>query len=424
MPQRLRSAALVASLLALAFAAPAALVPAGEAGPPEMKGYTVDDAWPEITFSQPVLVTHAKDGSGNVYVAERPGRIMRLPKWDRKASSVRPTVFLDIRTRVTGVTNAQGGLLGVAFHPQYRSNKRFFVSYLAANTQPRDPANKFIFVVEEYRSDGSKAIPRGRPLLGIRKSTGLHNAGGIAFGPDGKLYIGVGDNIDKPGSGAAHVSQNVRSPLGKILRIDVDAKPAPGKQYAVPADNPWPNTPRQVLPEIWAYGVRNPWRFSWDAQGRMFVVEPGTSARQPAPPGTRTQEWVQQIVRGQNHGWPYFEGKRQLVPLPPNIRRNQLVPKAFAYEREGTESTAGVGGYFYRGTRHPQLRGKYIFADYGRGAVYVLDIVGSGMNARGTNFRLLTELPSIGSLGEDEDGDIYICSTEDDGWVAMLMPDA
>lgn len=415
LPRFVAVAALAALATLLTFSS-------AQAGPPELPGVEMDEAWADLTFKDPILVTHAKDGSGYVYIVERHGRVLRIKKWDRKGPVPKPTTFLDLRSQVTGVTNAQGGLLGLAFHPQFKTNKRFFVSYLRTNTERNAGANKFIYVIAEYQAAGEKANPRGRALLGIRKTTGLHQAGGLGFGPDGMLYIGVGDNAEKPFSGAAHVSQNVRSPLGKILRIDVDGPKSPGKQYGIPKDNPWPNTPQRVLPELWGYGMRNPWRFSWDDQGRMWTVEPGTSSKVKGPPGSKTQEWVQQIVRGGNHGWPFFEGKRQLVATPPTVNPRSFVPKAFAYEREGTQSTAGIGGYQYRGKAIPSMRGKYVFADYGRGAVYTLDLVGSGAATRGTNWRLAGGMDSITSLGEDEDGEIYICSVTDEGMIWMLLP--
>ncbi len=410
----------LALLLALTLALVA--IPMADAAPPQVPGVDFDEAWPDTSFKQPILVTHSNDNTGMLYVVERSGRIYRLPKYKRTGPVPKKQVFLDLTSKVAGVKNAQGGLLGVAFHPQFAQNKRLFVSYVLDNREAARPNMKFVLVVAELRSDGTKAVGRGRPLLWIRKKNALHNGGHMAFGPRGKLFVAVGDGAEKPESGAAHNSQNMRSPLGKILRIDVDGPKARGKQYGIPADNPFVGSGRE-LPEIWAYGLRNPWRFSFDTQGRLWTAEPGTNPKQPAPPGTKTQEWVLQVIRGGNHGWPFFEGTRQLIQLPPTINRRTLVPRTFAYERVGMGSTAGIGGYVYRGSKLPGLRGKYIFADFGRGHVYALDLNGSGNAIRGTNLSLVAEVDSIGSLGEDQDGELYVCSTLDDGMVIALLPE-
>lgn len=414
-------------MVALLCAAPATIQ---AAPPPQMQGVDIDIAWgAEHTFNGPILALHAGDGSGNLYVVERLGRVYRMAD-PLKGEAGKKEVFLDLRSTVTGVDGAQGGLLSIAFHPSYRTNKRYFVSYLAKNTD--DPSRKFAIVIEERVSDGTKDVGSKAKLLWIRKKTALHNAGHIAFDRAGMLLISTGDDIQDYKLGARHASQNMVSPLGKILRIDVNGPKAQGKAYGIPRDNPWADNrfKGRVYPEIWALGLRNPWRFSVDPQGRVWTAEPGTSNKVKGPPGTKNQEWVTQIVRGGNHGWPFFEGKRQLLPTPPIRPASSMVPRTFAYPREGEGSTAGIGGFVYRGSRIPALRGKYIFADFGRGHVYAIDLVPGSTNLPGTatravvgaNWKLLAELPNIASLGEDESGEIYICSAEEEGMIAFLIP--
>ena len=397
-PLARRSAALTLTLAACATAL--LLLPAvrAEAGPPQLPGVQFVEAWPDVEFKEPIEVTHAKDGSDMLYVVEQKGTVQRIQKYRGVGAVPRPALFLDIRSRV--YAKSQGGLLSMTFHPQFRTNRLFYVSYLAENATPGPEDHKFKLVVAEYRSNGATAdAGSARTVIEITKKTAQHQAGGIGFGPDGMLYLGIGDgNESKDDQGEN--AQNPRKYLGKIIRIDPSGRQA-GKGYSIPAGNPWPNTPG-VLPEIWGFGFRNPWRFCWDARGRMWVTEPGSA-------GPESREWVTEVRYGGNHGWPYLEGNRKLKNPP---RPKQFVPRTFEYIRGPEGSTAGIGGFIYRGDRCKLMRGKYIFGDYMRGAVYCIDLVTQGDRTVGQDFRTVGDVPELASFGEDEQGEIYMCANE------------
>ncbi len=386
------------------------------AGPEEMLGIGLDEAWPDATFVEPLQVTNAGDGSNMLYVVERRGRILRLPKYEGSGKVPRPDVFVDMSSVVGGL-DSQGGLLCIAFHPKYRQNRKFYACYVDEN---KDPKLRYRLMVAELTSDASRGQLRSlRVLLEVRKEHAGHNGGCIVFGPDGKLYISIGDDRQDPLLGAAHASQKPRSPLGKILRIDVDTRTG-RKQYGIPADNPWASKPDKALPEMWAYGMRNPWRMSFDSRGRLWTVEPGTSAEFAKKQGGKTREWVTQIVRAGNHGWPYFEGTRKISEPPAWAKRMGLVPKTFEYVNDGRRM-AGIGGFVYRGTRVPELFGKYIFGDFKTEEIYAIDLVRSGGTVEGRNWRKIGDVVELASLGEDEQGELYFCSNSQDGYVVTMV---
>lgn len=378
------------------------------AGPPQMPGVDLVDAWPDVEFKEPVQVTHAGDGSDMLYVVELPGRIQRIQKYRGVGPVPKPSLFLDISSRV--YARAQGGLLSLAFHPSFKTNRLFYVSYLAENPTPGPQQRKFKLVVAEYRSQGATADPAShRTVIEIPKKFAQHQAGGIGFGPDGMLYIGIGDGNESKDDADKH-AQNSLIYLGKILRIDPSGR-WQGRGYAIPRGNPWPNSPN-VLPEIWGYGFRNPWRFCWDPRGRMWVTEPGSS-------GPESREWVIQVVRGGNHGWPYMEGTRTLKPVPAG---QTFVPRTFEYIRGSGGSTAGVGGFVYRGDRLKALKGHYVFGDYMRGEVYAIQFEDRpGGRVVGRDYQKLGDVPELASFGEDEQGELYMCANEM-GVVFTLAP--
>ena len=385
-----------------------AQVPTAEAAPPQMRGVQLIEAWPDVEFQKPVDIGHAGDGTDWMYVAERPGRMMRIQKYRGVGEVPQPKVFLDLRSTV--YDKSQGGLLSFTFHPQFRSNRLFYVSYVAQNPTPGPRGLKFKLVVAEYRSQGATADPRSRRIvIEIPKQNASHGAGCIRFSPtDGMLYLSIGDgNVPGADKMPKHPSQNAASYMGKILRIDPMCR-APGKGYAIPEGNPWP-TARGVKPEIWSYGWRNPWRFDWDDAGRMWAVEPGST-------GPQSREWVQQVVYAGNAGWPFFEGKK----ANPGSPRGKFIPAAFEYIRGTKGSTAGVGGVFYRGDRVKSLKGSLIFGDFMRGEVYALELSGDGASARGSNFRKIGDVPDVGGFGVDAQGEVYALSSGDLGIVFTL----
>ncbi len=370
------------------------------------------DAWPDVEFKEPIFVVHAGDGTDWLYVGEQSGRVQRIAKYRGAGAVPRPSLYAD----VSGLCYArsQGGLLGLAFHPDFRTNRRVYVSYLAE--RPGAPDGRvFALRIVEYRdANGRLDANSARLVFEVPKKTAQHQGGWIAFGPDRLLYIGTGDGNE----GKDDPQKNAQDPLnllGKILRIDPVEQG--GKPYRIPTGpggNPWPSSPGQVHPAIWAYGLRNPWRFSWDARGRLFTTEPGTT-------GPESREWVTLIERAGNHGWPYYEGTRVIQPPPAG---QVFVPRAFEYIRgPGDGGTAGIGGYVYRGDRIKNLRGKYVFGDYMLGEVYCLDLVdGSGGTVTGRNWQKVGDCPDMASLGEDAQGELYFCSNGDLGVVFTLAP--
>jgi glucose/arabinose dehydrogenase len=319
-------------------------------------------------LEQPVLVTHAGDGSGRLFVVEQTGRILIVDRGDLLEDP-----FLDIRDGVGA--GGERGLLGLAFHPAYADNRRYFVHY----TRAEDGAS----VVAEFRvsRDPNRSRPAGRALLTVEQPFANHNGGMIAFGPDGFLYIALGDggSSGDPGNRA----QDPDVLLGKILRIDVDGR----RPYAIPEDNPF--AAGGGRPEIYALGLRNPWRFSFDRKkGRLFAGDVGQG---------RIEE-IDVIRRGRNYGWRILEGSRCFEPPEDCERRGLKLPRT-EYGHGGGRCSV-TGGYVYRGREVPALKGTYVFGDYCSGEIF-------GLRKRNRSMLLDTDL-SISSFGEDEASELFV----------------
>ena len=337
-------------------------------------------------FTQPLYLTHAGDGSGRRFVVEKGGTI-RIVKGDQ----VLPTPFLNISSKVRASGNEQG-LLGLAFHPRYAENGRFFVGYT-------DSAGRN--TVERYQvsADPDQADPAtGVTLLSIDDPASNHNGGMVAFGPDGMLWVGTGDG---GASGDRYQNgQNRQALLGKMLRLDVDN----GEPYGIPADNPYVGN-SAYLPEIWAMGIRNPWRYSFDrANGDLWIADVGQNAYEEihrVPGGS---------AGGINFGWPIMEGNH-CFPASANCDPSPYEPAVAEYGREGGCSV--TGGYVYRGTAYPSLQGLYFFGDFCTGRIWSLD------QQDGGSWRMTEQLQQpiqISSFGEDEAGEVYVVTfTGDSG---------
>jgi glucose/arabinose dehydrogenase len=328
-------------------------------------------------LDSPVFLTHIRDGGGRLYVVEQPGRIRVFDAMGGGGG-----VMLDIRSRV--LAGGERGLLGLAFHPAAATNDRLFVNYT------RRPDGDTI--ISEFRMTSPTSADRGseKVLMRIEQPFANHNGGWLGFGPDGFLYVATGDG----GSGGdpQNNGQKLSTLLGKILRIDVDR----GSPYGVPPDNPFASR-SGARGEIWDYGLRNPWRASFDrATGDVFLGDVGQ--------GSREEIDVHKAAdRGLNFGWRIMEGSSCFRTSECN--RNGLVLPVDQYPT--SEGCAVTGGYVYRGTAHPTFVGGYFFGDYCNGRIHVLSAAEAlGGSARHRTL-VDTEL-AISSFGEDEAGELYV----------------
>ena len=360
-----------------------------DARPDPQPGVKLEQAWPGTLFQRPICVTN--DGA-SVFVCQQGGLILRLDKYIGSGPVPKLTVYLDLTQRVDA--SGQGGVLGMAFHPQFASNGRFFVSYLAKGTDTKDA--KFEFRVCEYSGSRLVGDPNSeQKLVSVFKKRNTHQAGGIEFGPDGMLYVAIGDGMEKQPK-RQWVSQEATSKLGKILRYDVST---PGKPKP-PADNPWVEHGGPYV-WIWSYGYRNPWRFDWDAKGRMWTAEPGTK-------GPTSCEWIVEVKKGGNARWPKYEGDRRRPEISNPLAPPEL-PPAFVYGGADTGGdNAVVGGKFYRGKRVPALAGRYIFCDYMQKEVYALDL----SSGRGRRWTVIGSCKGPADVGRDADGELYVCDID------------
>jgi glucose/arabinose dehydrogenase len=345
-------------------------------------------------FTMPAGIANAGDGSGRLFIVEQ-GGVIRIVGAN---GAVAATPFLDISSRIA--FGGERGLLGLAFHPRYAANGRFFVDY----TRASDGAT----VIAEYRAtaDAELADPASeRILLIIPQPAPNHNGGMLAFGPDGYLYIGMGD-----GGGQNDQFQNAQDPnrlLGKILRIDVDTPGSSGRAYAIPPDNPFFGGGGSA--EVWTVGERNPWRFSFDREwGDLWVGDVGGGDweeidRQPADaPG------------GLNYGWPIMEGKHCKDGASCTIDPYTLPVAEYGHD----QGCAVVGGYVYRGEAQPGLTGVYLFGDWCSGLVFTLQADAGTVSPK----LVLRSGLQISSFGEDESGEIYLVDLAGGGLYHVTVP--
>lgn len=359
------------------------------------------EAWPGVTFKEPMGAVSARDGSDRVFVVERGGRVQLCKKWRGGTPPAAPRVFLDVSNLLSaGYDKGHGGLVSLALHPAFGQNGRFFLLYGTGTGNPGDPFRVVIAGYKTMAGNPDQADPSsGQIILTQEKRNRSHAGGGLCFGPDGMLYIGFGDTAaaDDP----ERVSQDMRTLEGKILRIDVTNAPA-GRPYAIPTDNPWGRT-ANVRPEIWAYGVRNPFRMAFDAKGLLWMGDPGQKQR----------EEIDVVPRAGNLGWPLMEAD---IPLVPGTDPSKMVAPVFAYGRE--LGRASIGGQVYRGQRVPSLVDHYVFADHMAGKLIALPV----RNGRTTGGPvMLADVAGVSSIDEDAQGELYITSLDDEK-VYMLVP--
>lgn len=396
---------------------------------------SAERAFPNLDFERPIVVTHAGDGSNRLFVAEQEG-IIKVLKNDQEADEA--SVFLDIDERcVYADKQNEEGLLGLAFHPNFKTNGQFFVYYTAAevlsesemkqlsNSEREQVAKsgdgKALGYVKDHLSrisrfrvskdDPNVADPNSEEvLLRIPQPFWNHNGGTIEFGPDGFLYIGLGDGgsaNDPHGNG-----QNLMTLLGSILRIDVDHK-SDNRNYAIPKDNPFvgkqfPLGPRgamiPVREETYAYGFRNIWRMSFDTKtGTLWAADVGQNL----------WEEINIVRKGGNYGWNVREAFHWFRPDGNDAPREDMTEPIHEYHHSIGKSI--TGGSVYRGSRVPELVGKYVYADYVTGLLWALDYDEEAGKVK-ANYSLTgidadgdgkTETLPVMSFGSDQDGDVY-----------------
>ena len=354
-----------------------------EVVPSPLAEMAVERMFPRLSFDRMVHLTHPGDGTGRLFLVLQPGRVMVFDN-DQGVGSTE--TFMDIRNRVSDRGNEEG-LLGLAFDPEYASNGYFYAYYSAANPR-RSVISRFSVSAENPdRADPSSE----RIIMEVPQPYSNHNGGQVLFGPDGYLYIGLGDGGlagDPHGNG-----QDTSTLLGSILRIDVASLDLDGT-YAVPPDNPFVGQGGSARGEVWAYGLRNPWRFTFDRQtGDLWAADVGQD---------RSEE-VDIIKPGRNYGWNIMEGLH-CYPLPGCNQQGLELPIT-EYGREGGCSV--TGGYVYRGSRLPSLYGAYVYGDFCSGKIWALRHDGAEV----TEELLIVDSPlSISAFGEDLAGELYILS--------------
>jgi glucose/arabinose dehydrogenase len=322
----------------------------------------------------PLFLTHAGDGSNRLFIVEQRGTIRVL-----SPGSTSPGMFLDIRSRVDA--GGERGLLGLAFHPLHESNGRFFVYY----TRVPDGA----LVIAEYNLTGDRNVASAseRRLLEIpHPNFANHNGGMLAFGPDNYLYIGVGDGGS--GNDPPNNAQSLDELLGKVLRIDVNA--SDGVPYGVPPNNPFVGM-SGARGEVFAYGLRNPWRFSFDRMtGQIWLADVGQGAR---------EEVNMPIVSGGNYGWRVFEGFACTGIDAFQCNAAGFIRPIFDYGHTNGRCSV-TGGYVYRGSQAALPEGTYVYGDFCSGEIFT-------WNGSSQTLELDTGM-NISSFGEDETGEIYV----------------
>jgi len=345
--------------------------------------YTLVNAFPDLSFQRPVDLQDPDIGSGHLFVVEQRGIIWRFRNDSAAAERTR---FLDIRDRVNDAGNEEG-LLGLAFHPDYGENGYFYVDYTASN-----PRRTVIARYQVSETNPDSALKSSEEvILEVDQPAGNHNGGQIAFGPDGYLYIAFGD-----GGGAGDTFENGQNRftlLGTISRIDVDTT-SDGRNYGIPPDNPLAGDTLEYREEIFAWGLRNPWRFSFDPEtGELWTGDVGQD------------EWeeVDIIESGHNYGWPVMEGFHCFGSTVCDTVG--LALPVWEYSHDVGRSI--TGGYVYRGSALPDLQGKYIYADYVSGRIWSLD---DDDPDNVGNTELIHSDMLISSFGTDADQRLYICS--------------
>jgi glucose/arabinose dehydrogenase len=340
--------------------------------------YDYANAFPNLTFSRPVGIYSPNDGSNRLFILEKGGTIQII---DNNESATSKHLFLDISDQVSD--DGERGLLGLAFHPNFTNNNYTYIYY--TNNTGDSIISRFSLEDVNTVNESSEYI-----ILSVEQPASNHNGGQIAFGPDGYLYIALGDG---GGGGDTYGNaQNRETLLGSILRIDVDS----GNPYTIPSDNPFFENTQGYKEEIYAYGLRNPWRFSFDNETELLWA---------ADVGQNAWEEINLIENGGNYGWPILEGTHCYESS--SCDKNAYDAPIYEYSHSFGQSI--TGGYVYRGSQLTCLIGKYIYGDFINGKIWALDY------NQGTDVQneILKDLPyKITSFGEDANKELLICAIE------------
>ena len=350
------------------------------------------EAFPNLTFNKALHLNHSGDGTNRIFVVSQTGMIYVFPN-DSNVQATQMNTFLNITNKISS-SNGEEGLLGLAFHPDYNSNGYIYINYTAGSP--------FRTVISRFR------VLSGNPnkidsmseykILEIIQPFFNHNGGTVMFGQDGYLYIGMGDGglSADPNNNA----QNLQSLLGKMLRININDT-TPSRRYVIPPTNPFYNNPSSGREEIYAWGFRNPWKFSQDNQtGKIYVGDVGETS----------WEEIDILEIGKNYGWKVMEGFVCFSPPTGCDTSGKKVPiKAYNHT---TGDCSITGGYVYRGGRRPELRGAYIYGDYCSGRIWMLRY----NNGVVVSDSLLTQKSiSLTSFGTDQYNELYIVSSAVEG---------
>ena len=377
-----RFACFVSVALSLTFAASSQAADPPQPMPDTPLAVKAVRAFPELKFRRPVLLTNAGDGSNRIFVCSQPGKIFVFPN---KPDVEEADLFLDWEKKtIYKDEEFEEGILGLAFHPKFKTNGEFFMYYTEV------PHISVISRFKVSKSDPNKADPASEEqILRIPQPFWNHNGGTICFGPDGYLYIGLGDggNANDPFKNG----QNPKTILGKILRIDVDHKDA-GKNYAIPKDNPWVGQ-ADAAPEAFAMGIRNTWRMSFDRK---------TGTLWQADVGQDLWEEINIITKGGNYGWNLREGLHKFKDG--SDAKPELIEPVWEYHH--TIGKSITGGVVYRGKKVPELDGCYLYGDFVSGKLWGLKYDDKAKKVA-ANYLLQGDNLPVMTYGEDEAGEVY-----------------
>lgn len=337
----------------------------------------IENAFPNLTFESPVDIQDPKDGTNRLFVVSQVGKILVFQN-DKDVKSA--SVFLDIHDKV--LFGGEQGLLGLAFHPNYKTNGYFYLDYTTDN--PR----KTIIARYKVSDDPNTALANSEEVLIEQEQPfSNHNGGQTVFGPDGYLYVSFGDG----GSGGdpGNRAQDLTKMLGKIIRIDIN-KNENGKNYGIPADNPFKGNSSGYLEEIYAYGLRNTWRFSFDNSGNLWGADVGQNK----------WEEIDLIENGKNYGWHIMEGLHCYNPNS-NCDKTGLTMPVWEYGHNSNGGYSITGGFVYELNNLKELEGKYIYGDYVSGNIWSFDLSSSANN-------LITHFDGqISTFGMDKNKNLY-----------------